>query len=131
MVAILDSVMHIHCIILSVLILITIPYGICYQNLQYYVKPSSTDYEDKCLKEPCKMLKEYQEIQNFSEHSYKDNNIIRITVIFLAGVHEARSDNALHFSNVEEISFIGHGHSDQVTVNNLDLRIITGTVLIL
>jgi predicted outer membrane repeat protein len=68
---------------------------------------------------------------NFSEYDYERNKtLINITVIFWAGVHEARSDKPLRFSNVDGITFIGYGHSDQVIVKNLDLRIITGTVVI-
>ena len=97
-----------------------------------YVTMSNQTSEDQCLKEPCRRLKEYQEIQNFSEYGYKKNNNVTfcITVLFLEGVHEARSNRALCFSNVGKISFIGHRCSDQVTVNNLDLRIITGNVAI-
>ena len=67
---------------------------------------------------------------NFSECDYNINghvtNII-ITVKFLVGVHEARSDKPLRFNNVDRIMFVGYGHSDQVIIiKNLDLRIITG-----
>ena len=68
---------------------------------------------------------------NFSECDYQGNqHVTIIDVKFLAGIHEARSDKPLRFNNVEGITFVGYGHSDQVIVKNLDLRIITGTVAI-
>ena len=68
---------------------------------------------------------------SFSECDYKSNgHVTNITVIFLTGVHEARSEKPLRFVNVEGITFVGYGHSDQVIIKNLDLRIITGTVVI-
>ena len=76
-------------------------------------------------------LKEYQQLGNFSECDYKGNkNFTNITIMFLIGVHEAQSDKAVCFNNVEWINFVGHGHSNQVIVKNLDLRIITGTACV-
>ena len=122
--------MYIQAIILSVLIIL-LPGGNCALNLSYYVKPT-IDYEDKlCSTAPyaCKTLKEYQELGNFSEFDYKDsNNITTVTLIFLAGDHD--SGSILRFSNVDFITFDGYGRTDQVIVKSLDLRIITGTVVI-
>ena len=122
-------------IILSVLI--SLPSGeSCARNLSYYVMPSSQlnrnatlDYNDEVL---YKTLKECQMLGNFSECDYKINGHVTniITVIFLAGVHEVKSDKPLRFNNVDRITFVGSGHSDQVIIKNLDLRIITGTVVI-
>ena len=130
------TTMFIHGIILSVLIVITSGGSCAIRNLSYYVIPAPrnaellVDYEGKVLYNNM-TLKEYQKLGNFSECDYNGNkNFTNITIMFLIGVHEAQSDKAVRFNNVEWINFVGHGHSDQVIVKNLDLRIITGTVYI-
>ena len=114
-------------IILSVLISLPSGESCAVRNLSYYVTPSSQlnrnatlDYNDEVL---YKTLKEYQKQGNFSEFDYKSNGHFtnNITVIFLVGVHEAKSDKPLRFVNVEGITFVGSGHSDQVIIKNLDL----------
>ena len=130
--------MLIHSIILSVLISLPSGESCAVRNLYYYVIPDSQPnvtrnamlhyHKDEVS---YKTLKEYQEMGNFSECDYQGNqHIATIIEKFLARVHEAKSDKPLRFVNVEGITFVGSGHSDQVIIKNLGLRIITGTVVI-
>ena len=42
--------------------------------------------------------------------------------IFLAEVHEAKSDKPLRFNNVDGITFVGYGHSDKLLLRMLALE---------
>lgn len=134
-------VIMIQSIILSMLIII--PSGeCCAMNISYYVEPTSgldqqhnvSGHKENCsnISTTCKTLKEYQELGKFTECDYKSNKpfITIITIKFLVGIHEARSDIPICFNNVEGMRFIGLGDSDQIIIKNLDLRIITGSVVI-
>ena len=131
--------MLIHSIILSVLISLPSGDSCAVRNLYYVIPDSQPNVTRNAMlhniyhkdEVSYKTLKEYQEMGNFSECDYQGNqHIATIIVKFLAGVHEARSEKPLRFVNVEGITFIGYSHSDQVIIKNLDLRIITGTVVI-
>lgn len=133
-------VIMIQSIILSMLIII--PSGECCTMNIYYVEPTSgldqqhnvSGHKENCsnISMTCKTLKEYQELGNFTECDYKSNKpfVTIITIKFLVGIHEARSDVPIRFNNVEGMRFIGLGDSDQIIIKNLDLGIITGSVVI-